>query len=325
MDKLPKQYDERLLVGFDSSDDAAVFKISEDVALIQTLDFFPSMVEDPYMFGQIAAANALSDVYAMGGEPITAMNIVAFPEEGDMTILADIMRGGAEKVKEAGCILAGGHSIDDPIPKYGLSVTGTVHPDNIIMNNTTCEGDMLIATKPLGNGIITTAYSVGETTKEVYNKSVRWMSELNKYAAEVMNRYPVSSATDITGFGLLGHLEEMLHQDISAVLFADQILYVDEAYHFASEFITTAGGQKNRNYLESKVRFNIDDYAMEEILLDPQTSGGLLMSIDAKYVDAMMKEFNEQGIAASVIGEVTARTDIAITVEENKNWRNKND
>lgn len=315
---MPKQTDERLLVGFDSSDDAAVFQISEDTALIQTLDFFPTMVADPYLFGQIAATNALSDVYAMGGEPVTAMNIVAFPENGDMQVLAEILRGGAEKVKEAQCTLAGGHSIDDAQPKYGLSVTGLVHPDRIIMNDTTQLGDVLIATKPLGIGIITTAYSVEETDQESYDTAIQWMTTLNKESAEVMRQYDVSSATDITGFGLLGHLEEMLKDRYSAVVYADKIPYISEAYRCAQEFLTTAGGQKNRNFLDGKVKFNHDDYAMEELLFDPQTSGGLLISIPAEQADAMMAEFNKREIVAAIIGEVVEREEYAIRVESSE-------
>lgn len=272
------------------------------------------MVEDPYQFGQIAATNALSDVYAMGGKPITAMNILAYPEEGDKETLAQIIRGGASKVKEADCVLAGGHSIDDPIPKYGLSVTGIVHPDRIIKNNSTREGDIIIMTKPIGSGIITTAYSVEETDREAYDEAVKWMTTLNKYAAEIMVKYDVSSATDITGFGLLGHLDEMLTDELSAHLYADQVIYIEDAYRCAKEFITTAGGQKNRNFLAGKVEFAIDDYAMEELLLDPQTSGGLLMAVNPEDAEAMIQELEENQVDCAIIGEIVPRSDCPIIV-----------
>lgn len=202
--------DENLLVGYDSRDDAAVYRISDEAAVVQTLDFFPPMVEDPYIFGQIAAANALSDVFAMGGQVKTALNIVCFPEDMDLNVLGQIMRGGSEKVIEAGGNLAGGHSIADDSVKYGLSVTGIVHPDRIYSNNSGQPGDSLILTKKLGVGIICTAERIGEASPESMKEAVASMTALNKSASEIARKYRVHACTDVTGFGLLGHLHEMM-------------------------------------------------------------------------------------------------------------------
>ena len=207
LERLPKQnFDENLMVGFDAKDDAAVYKLTDDIAFVQTLDFFPPMVEDPYTFGQIAAANALSDIYAMGGEVKTALNIVCFPQSSDLNILGEIMRGGLEKVKEAGGVLAGGHSIDDTDVKYGLSVTGIVNPNKIYSNNTGKAGDRLILTKRLGVGIICTAARIGEADEDTLNEAVDSMRTLNKYACDISKKYDIHACTDITGFGFLGHL-----------------------------------------------------------------------------------------------------------------------
>ena len=206
---LPKQTDENLLVGFDSADDAAVYRLSDELALIQTLDFFPTMVSDPHLFGHIAATNAMSDVFAMGGDVMTAMNIVCWPEEKPYEMLKEILLGGQEKVREAGGILVGGHSIHDSLPKYGLAVSGRVHPDQIYRNDTCQEGDSLILTKPLGTGIVTTAYSAGEMAEEAFQKAVKSMTTLNVYASRILRQFTVHACTDVTGFGLLGHLDEM--------------------------------------------------------------------------------------------------------------------
>ncbi|MGL4628080.1 MAG: selenide, water dikinase SelD, partial [Cetobacterium sp.] len=206
---LPSVEDKNLIVGFEKSDDAAIYKLTDDIALIQTLDFFTPMIDDPYIFGQIAAANSLSDVYAMGGEPRTAMNIVCFPEKENIEILGEILRGGAEKIAESGAVLSGGHSIHDPEIKYGLSVTGLVHPDKVFKNYGSEDGDVLIITKPLGTGIISTATKVETLSEEVKNEWVEVMTTLNKYSAEIIKNYPVSACTDITGFGFLGHAYEM--------------------------------------------------------------------------------------------------------------------
>lgn len=272
------------------------------------------MVSDPYIFGQVAAANALSDVYAMGGKPITAMNIVAYPQDGDMEALAEIMRGGAEVVAASGAVIAGGHSISDKPPKYGLSVTGIVHPDKVIMNNTTKEGDVLISTKPLGSGIITGAYRQQKTDQASYEEAIKWMTTLNKEAGEIMMKYPVSSATDITGFGLLGHLNEMINCDISAIVYADKVPYMKEAYRLAEQKIVTGGARRNREFLDCSLEFDIEDEAMQEVLLDPQTSGGLLISVPREHGEAMVKELNAHDVPAAIIGEVVKRRNRHITI-----------
>lgn len=312
---LPKQKDENLLVGYESSDDAAVYKISEDKAIIQTLDFFTTMVNDPYLYGQIAATNALSDVWAMGGEVISALNIVTFPEKEDYEKLHLILKGGAEKVHEAGGVLAGGHSIHDTTAKYGLSVTGIVHPDNILMNNSCKEGDLLILTKPLGVSIINTAFMIKECSEKAFEKCIKQMTTLNKYAADIMKKYKVNSCTDITGFGLLGHLVEMLDNKFSAKLYSEKIPILEEAKQCAENFVITGGGQKNRNYLEKKIKFEIKDFALEEILFDPQTSGGLLISLAEKEAEKMLEELNKLEIKSSIIGKVIKREEKDVIVK----------
>lgn len=320
LSRLPKgEPDKDLLIGFDSKDDAAVYRLSDEIAFVQTLDFFPPMVEDPYLFGQIAATNALSDIYAMGAEVKTALNIVCFPENMDLNILGEIMRGGAEKVIEAGGSLAGGHSIADSGVKYGLSVTGVVHPDRILANNGVKPGDVLILTKPLGVGIICTANRVNEASKEAMDKAMASMTTLNKYAAEVIKKYPVHGCTDVTGFGFLGHLHEMMDQKASCVIYADQVPVFEEALVYADEFLLTAAGQRNRNFAEGRVVFKDIDFAMEEVLFDPQTSGGLLFSVDASSASALIKELSQVASCAQIVGEVIKKQETEITVVKTKN------
>lgn len=311
---MPNKIDENLIVGFNSSDDAAVYKLSDDIAIIQTLDFFPPIVEDPYMFGKIAATNALSDIYAMGGEVKTALNIVCFPEKLDAEILGEILRGGAEKVQEAGGVVCGGHSINDTEAKYGLSVTGVAHPNKVLTNNGCQIGDKLILTKPLGIGIITTAHKVGEASKEAYEKAMKSMETLNKYAAEKMKKYRVNACTDVTGFGFLGHLNEMVSDKITAKINAENIPFIEEAYSYAEEFLLTGAAQKNRNHLAGKYRFENIDFPMEEILFDPQTSGGLLISVEQADAEKLLKDLNELEIKSSIVGEIVAREDVGMLV-----------
>ena len=312
---IPRSDHHDLLVGFDSSDDAAVVKVNDDLALVQTLDFFPAMVSDPHLFGKIAAANALSDVYAMGGQVLSALNIVCFPESEDLRILEQILRGGAEKVAEANGILAGGHSIHDSLAKYGLSVTGKVHPDKIWPNNTPQIGDYLILTKPLGVGIITTAYSVDEVSEAAFEQAVAVMTTLNKYAADIAKGFIIHSCTDVTGFGLLGHLSEMVSGRFTAVLDSEKIPILPEAYECAKEFLMTAGGQRNRNHLMDHVTFTKKDFAMEEILFDPQTSGGLLFSVPNSEAELLLGALNKLTIKPFCIGEVTQRQEVNIIVK----------
>lgn len=315
LERIPKKYDENLLIGFESSDDASVYKLTDDIAMVQTLDFFPPMVDDPYTFGKIAAANALSDIYAMGGEVKTALNIVCFPEQMDLNILGDIIQGGSEKVEEAGGVLSGGHSIMDQDVKYGLSVTGIINPNKIYQNNGCKVGDKLILTKPLGVGIISTANRVGEASKEAMDKAIESMCTLNKYAAEIIRKYDVHACTDVTGFSLLGHLNEMVAGDCSAIIESTKVPYIKEARQYADEFLLTAAAQRNRNFLQDKVLFNIDDFAMEEILFDPQTSGGLLIAVNTEDVEEIMKELETLSLPCGVIGEVVNQKQHKIIVE----------
>lgn len=303
---LPKgEKDENLLIGYDSHDDAAVYKVNDEQAIVQTLDFFPPMVDDPYIFGQIAATNALSDIYAMGGRVLTALNIVCFPEKMDLNILGQIMMGGAEKVQEAGGSLVGGHSIVDESVKYGLSVTGIIHPDKILANNGCREGDVLILTKKLGVGLICTANRVQEASAKDMKEAIASMTTLNKYAAEVLHSYTVHACTDVTGFGFLGHLHEMLDGRWSAVIESGEIPYMEGAYHAAEEFYLTAAAQRNRNHVQEFVSFEKIPFAMEEILFDPQTSGGLLAAVDAGEAEQIVKELQAIGLPAKIVGRVT--------------------
>lgn len=321
LEKLPKgAADENLLIGYDSKDDAAVYRISDDVAIVQTLDFFPPMVEEPYLFGQIAAANALSDIYAMGGEVKTALNIVCFPETMDLNILGEIMRGGFEKVAEAGGILAGGHSISDTDIKYGLSVTGVVHPDRIYPNNNVKLKDKLILTKKLGVGIVCAANRVGEASETAMAAAVESMTTLNKYASELCRSYEIHACTDVTGFGFLGHLHEMLDGRCSCRIDADKIPVIPEALAYADEFLLTGAGQKNRNHMEQFTVFENVSFAMEEVLFDAQTSGGLLLAVKAEDADKLLADLQEagktrMGMSAQIVGEITERQEKEIYVK----------
>lgn len=315
LSRLPKgQPDPNLLIGYDSKDDAAVYKLTDDLAIVQTLDFFPPMVEDPYLFGQIAATNALSDIYAMGGEVKTALNIVCFPEQMDLNILGRIMEGGALKVQEAGGILSGGHSISDKDVKYGLSVTGIIHPDKVYANNGGKPKDKLILTKKLGVGIICTANRVGQCSLEALEEAMNSMTTLNKYGAEILHGYEIHGCTDVTGFGFLGHLHEMLGEQYAAIVYGDQIPYISEAREAAEEFLLTAAAQRNRNHLEKKVSFEGTSFGMEEILFDPQTSGGLLAAVCPEDADKILQELKNAGLPAAIVGEITEKTEKEIRV-----------
>lgn len=315
LEKLPKFEDENLLVGFDHSDDAAVYRLSEDLAMVQTLDFFPPMVEDPYLFGKIAAANALSDIYAMGADVKTALNIVCFPEKMDLNILGKILQGGSEKVREAGGVLAGGHSIADADVKYGLSVTGTIHPDQILENHGGKPGDCLILTKPLGVGIVCTAARMKGASEEALKKATDSMQTLNRYASEIIRKYRVHACTDVTGFGLLVHLGEMLGETVSAVIEADQVPYIRECLDYVEEFYITAAGQRNRNHIGEKVLFEDCSFAMEEILFDPQTSGGLLVAMPEEDGDKAVEELKKLGLPCGKIGRIESKQEKMIYVK----------
>ena len=315
LEKLPRsEKDPNLLVGYDSHDDAAVYKVTEDLALVQTVDFFPPMVDDPYVFGKIAAANALSDVYAMGGEVKTALNLVCFPESMDLNVLGQILQGGAEKVAEAGGILAGGHSIADTGVKYGLSVTGLVNPAKMYANDTGRPGDLLILTKALGVGLICSANRVGEVTKEQMNMAVQSMTTLNKKAAEIGRKYNIHACTDVTGFGFLGHLHEMMGKGLSCKIDANSIPVLSGACESADAFLYTAAGQRNRNYVGAAVQFENVTFAMEEVLFDPQTSGGLLMAVAPEDAEELEKELQNVGIPAQIVGTITRPSEAEILV-----------
>ena len=316
LQRLPRgEADPQLLVGYDSRDDAAVYQITEDLAFVQTLDFFPPMVEDPYVFGQIAAANALSDIYAMGGEVKTALNIVCFPEQMDLNVLGEILRGGAEKVQEAGGTLAGGHSIADTGVKYGLSVTGLVHPDRMYRNNGGCAGDILILTKRLGVGILCAADRVGAASKEAMAQAVASMTTLNRAASEISREYTVHGCTDITGFGFLAHLHEMLDGRLSCRVDAGAVPVFAEALEYADEFLLTAAAQRNRNHMQGFVTFRNVSFAMEEVLFDPQTSGGLLFAVPPSDAQPMLQRLREAGLPAAAVGELLPAQETEIIVE----------
>lgn len=310
--KLPQSADSNLLVGFESTDDAAVYRLSDELAVVQTLDFFPPMLTDPYTFGQVAAANALSDVYAMGGDVLLALNIVCFPEQMDLNILGTIMQGGSDKVREAGAILAGGHSIADDSVKYGLSVCGTVHPDHMFQNNTGRPGDHLILTKPLGVGIVCTADRMGAADPAVMARAVASMTTLNRTASGTVRRFQVHACTDVTGFGLLGHLKEMLDGRLGARLDTLSIPHLPEAVHYADQFYITAAAQRNRSFVGERVRFQHVPFGMQEVLYDPQTSGGLLIAVPAAEAVVVLRALRDAGVDAADIG---CLTDIADQIE----------
>ena len=300
--------DENLIVGLDRADDAGVYRVTDDLAIIQTVDFFTPIVDDPYWFGQIAAANAFSDVYAMGGIPKTAMNLVAFPvKDMDMSILRQIIQGGLDKMNEAGVVLVGGHSVEDKELKYGLSVTGFIHPDRILTKKNLKVDDRLILTKPLGIGIINTAIKGGLASKEIIETVTQLMVTLNREAAEVMKNYPVHACTDITGFGLLGHLTEMV-QDSGCGIRIDsrRIPVLPETVSYAGMGLIPGGAFRNREFYQPIVTFDPSvERILQDILFDPQTSGGLLISVNRESADQLLQALKENGNReASIVGDV---------------------
>ncbi|UCD64458.1 MAG: selenide, water dikinase SelD, partial [Candidatus Zixiibacteriota bacterium] len=278
---IPQSSHPDLIVGFNKGDDAGVYRISDDLALVQTLDFFPPIVDDPYSFGLIAAANALSDVYAMGGTPLTALNIVAFPSDMPPGILTDILRGGNEKVEQAGAVVVGGHSIKDKELKYGVAITGRVHPDRVMTNAGAKAGDRLYLTKPLGTGLITTGIKQGKVAAELSTIVVRQMAQLNRKAAELMLRMNATAATDITGYGLLGHAFEMAEASrVTIRIFAPLLPLLPQALELAEAGMIPGGANANREFLEGRWASEGKlDKNLEHVLFDPQTSGGLLIAI----------------------------------------------
>lgn len=315
LEKLPHFEDKNLMVGIETSDDGAIYRITEDLALIQTLDFFPPMVDDPYIFGQVAAANALSDIYAMGGEPKIALNIVAWPNCVNPKFLGEILRGGADKVKEAGAVLAGGHSIQDDVPKYGLSVTGFVHPDKVLKNCGAKPGDVLLLTKPLGTGIVNTAVKAELASKEAEDEVIRVMTTLNKKAKQIIERYEIHSCTDVTGFGLAGHSIEMAEgSNVTIVIETEKLPVQRHAFTYASMGLIPEGAYRNRSFAGDRVDPGTVDECIQDIFFDPQTSGGLLISAAPDTAELIIKEFAQAGMETEygVIGRVVEKQDVSI-------------
>jgi selenide, water dikinase len=305
-----------LIVGTETSDDAGVFRLRPDLAIVNTVDFFTPIVDDPYMFGQIAAANALSDVYAMGGDPKTALNIVGFPKgKLDLEVLGDILRGGAERAREAGAVVIGGHTIIDPELKYGMAVTGVVHPDRVIRNIGVEPGDALVLTKPLGTGIISTGLKRRKASKESVRASVQSMIALNRTASAVMRAVPAHACSDVTGFGLLGHAREMADgSGVTIVLEAAKMPLLRGARRLAEHGCLTGGCRRIRAYLEDKIA--VDRSVPEgllEVAFDPQTSGGLLMALPQPRASEVVAELHARGIAATtIVGYATARQEVSV-------------
>lgn len=311
--------DDNLIVGLERADDAGVYRISDDLALVQTIDFFPPMVDDPYWFGQIAAANALSDIYAMGGVPKTAMNVVAFPGKIlDISVLRSMIEGGLKTMREAGVVLVGGHTVEDQELKYGLSVTGFIHPQRILTKRSLRSGDRLILTKPLGTGIVCTAIKAGMAGDAVTDRVTRVMATLNRDAAQIMEDYPVHACTDITGFGFLGHLAEMVVDSGFGVrIQAEAIPVHPEALEWAAMGMIPAGAYNNRTFRGRFISFAESvSQRVQDVLFDPQTSGGLLIAVDAGAADDLLQALIGQGVVnSSIVGEVIPEPQDAIIVE----------
>lgn len=305
---MPLISDPNLIIGMERGDDAGVYKLREDLAIIQTLDFFTPIVDDPYTFGQVAAANSLSDVYAMGGKPIVAMNIICFPiNKMDISILQEILKGGLDKMREAEVVLVGGHSIEDDELKYGLSVGGIVHPEKVWSNHGSLPGDNIVLTKALGSGIISTALKGESVDQELVDRCTEMMCSLNRRASELMQEVDIHACTDIAGFGLLGHACEMIEgSDVGMVINSLAVPWFHEIKRFVETGIVPGGLHRNKRFRMHMVDVasNVPDYVVD-ILFDPQTSGGLLFSLPEDQADHIVKRMHEEGIEdATIIGEV---------------------
>jgi selenide, water dikinase len=307
---LPFRSHPGIIAGMERAEDAGVFKLTDDLALVQTVDFFTPIVDDPFDFGRIAAANALSDVYAMGGKPLTALNIVCFPKDTmDLSILHKVLEGGLAIMHEAGVVLLGGHTVDDPELKYGLAVTGTIHPTKVVHNNTARPGDKLILTKPLGTGIVSTAIKRGAASKAAVARIVKSMTALNRTASELMLEVGVNACKDITGFGLLGHAAEMVEgSDVGFVIDASAVPLFSEAKEYYDMGMVAGGLGRNRDYRKHMV--DVDPKVpkfLQDIFFDPQTSGGLLIAVPRAKAQSLLKKLRSAGVAeAAIIGEVAA-------------------
>ena len=321
LSKLNIKNDPRLLVGFTGRDDAAIYQIDDEKALVSTVDFFPPMVEDPCLFGKIAAANALSDIYAMGGKPLFALNLVCFPEKLDKKYLGEILSGGAAKALEADAVIAGGLSIYDHEPKYGLAVTGIIDPTRILKNDSCRSGDVLILTKRLGTGLVMAASRDGAAPADMVKAATDSMQRLNRYAAEKIAAIiavqskgtgPVHACTDITGFGLAVHASEMAGEKHSLVIDSASLPILNGAIGFAEDDYVTSGGRRNRNFIEGKADVSALSPAMQEIIFDPQTSGGLLIAAAAEAAGELLDSIRQDDPAVAIIGNVTARKEKAV-------------
>jgi selenide,water dikinase len=316
--QLPVRTHPDVIVGTETSDDAGVFRLAPDLALVCTVDFFTPIVDDPYTFGQIAAANALSDVYAMGADPRTALNIVSFPKGTlDLTVLAEIMKGGGEKAAEAGVVVIGGHSIIDPELKYGMAVTGVVHPDRVIRNVGVKEGDALILTKPLGTGIVTTALKHRKASRTSVRAAVASMAALNDTASRIMRRFDVHACTDVTGYGLLGHAAEMaMGSGMSIDLKSSAFPLLPDAVRLAERGLITGGCGRNRAYLEDKVRVHPSvREGLVQVAFDPQTSGGLLIAVAKGEAPHLLDALQAGGVATrAVVGRATSPGKFLVTL-----------
>lgn len=314
----PVEEDPNLLVGSSTYDDAAVYRLNDEMAIVQTVDYFTPVVDDPYTFGLITAANALSDIYAMGAKPLLALNIIGFPCKAlSLEVLTQILKGGADKVKEAGALMVGGHTIEDNEPKYGLAVTGLVKPGSVVTNAGARPRDALILTKPLGVGIITTAVKGELADEATYQAAVELMATLNDRAARVMSEQGVHACTDITGFGLLGHLYEMIAASgVGGRIFLDKVPVLGQARHLAEMGLVPGGAYRNLKYLEEKLRWGSGIESVEKLILaDPQTSGGLLMAVPGEKAEAVVAALRAAGINGEVIGEIIEAEDPLIYVE----------
>jgi selenide,water dikinase len=308
--------DPNLLVGIDTGDDAAVYRLTDDLCIIQTVDFFPPIVDDPYQYGAISAANSLSDVYAMGGKPILALNLVCFPEDQPISILGDILRGGADIAHKAGVLTVGGHTIQDKEPKYGLSVTGVISPDKIVSNVGARPFDKLVLTKAIGTGIITTAAKAGLADAVSLENAIASMMALNLEASNAMVSVGVNAATDVTGFGLIGHLHNMMKgSSTTATLNLNMIPILPGARELAESGVAPGGTRRNLDTVGRQVEWDSNITVIDQLLLcDAQTSGGLLIAVEPRKIDLLMRKLGEQSVVASIIGEVGEAENLPIRV-----------
>lgn len=316
MCQLPTFTDERLIVGFDTSDDALVYQVREDLAVVQTVDFFPPIVDDPYVYGQIAAANSLSDIYAMGGDPTIAMNLICFPTCLPMEVMAKILQGGYSKVAEAGAIIAGGHTIEDPEPKYGLCVTGFIHPNQVMKNSDCREGDLLVLTKPLGVGVLTTALKAQLTDQEATQAVITNMATLNKYGKDVMMEVGANACTDVTGFGLIGHALEMANgSGLTIQLDSQAIPLLPSCVEFAKMGIIPSGAYSNLAFVRHEIEIDPSvPQHMVDLMADPQTSGGLLISLPAHRAQELVQKLEGVTLCNHIVGRVLPRQEKAILI-----------